>query len=334
MFQIIIIVVVIFVVFKIVKSVIGKAQDNDRINVMHKNAEQCDTQAQYELALSYRREGKYDEAVSWFKRAAENGYVKAQFELGMLYKKDNEISKNLDQAVYWFRKAADQGIAKAHYELVGKGNELNYGISWLMENADQQNAESQYYLGLCYMRGNGITENKELAISWFEKAIVNGSINAQSAIGFIDIEENQKFVKNSIYWLVKKMQYDLVKAGYYLQSSIYGNEGASILVNDEDTDKWVGTITMRTGTRVYERNQILGGQNNRENKMTILDEAHGLIIYSKIPSEPNQFPKWLVICAKVIKSNGIRISDPGWIHEYPVTGKYPGAEIYINSVLK
>ena len=52
------------------------------------------------------------QAVYWFRKAAEQGHAKAQYNLGVMYESGRGIAKDDTQAVYWFRKAAEQGEAK------------------------------------------------------------------------------------------------------------------------------------------------------------------------------------------------------------------------------
>ena len=51
-----------------------------------------------------------DEQAIWrFRQAADQGYVKAQFRLGMMYYRGRGVKKNYPMAMQWFQKAADQG---------------------------------------------------------------------------------------------------------------------------------------------------------------------------------------------------------------------------------
>jgi len=45
--------------------------------------------------------------------AAENGNIKAQFNLALLYENGEGIEQNLEKALYWYQKAAENGDAKA-----------------------------------------------------------------------------------------------------------------------------------------------------------------------------------------------------------------------------
>ncbi len=44
--------------------------------------------------------------------------------------------------------------------------------------ADQNYASAQLILGLCYVRGIGVAENKDIAVRWFRKAARKGSLGA------------------------------------------------------------------------------------------------------------------------------------------------------------
>jgi TPR repeat protein len=49
------------------------------------------------------------EAVKWYRMAAEQGNVDAQFVLGYLYYSGEGVEADTDEAIKWYRKAADQG---------------------------------------------------------------------------------------------------------------------------------------------------------------------------------------------------------------------------------
>ncbi len=53
------------------------------------------------------------EGVKCWTKAAEEGDVDAQLELGLLYENGRGVSKNINEAVKWFTKAAEQGDERA-----------------------------------------------------------------------------------------------------------------------------------------------------------------------------------------------------------------------------
>jgi TPR repeat protein len=55
----------------------------------------------------------YAEDVKWYRKAAEQGHGKGQFNLGLCYGKGEGVPKDLSEAVTWYRMAAEQGHASA-----------------------------------------------------------------------------------------------------------------------------------------------------------------------------------------------------------------------------
>ncbi len=65
----------------------------------------------YSIGLGVPQDSK--QAVTLFRKAAEQGHVLAQYELGIMYSKGLGVPQDSKQAVTWFRKAAEQGDASA-----------------------------------------------------------------------------------------------------------------------------------------------------------------------------------------------------------------------------
>ena len=55
----------------------------------------------------------YAEAVNWFRMAAEQGYVDAQYHLGAMYGQGKGLQRDFVQAQLWFTLAASQGNVPA-----------------------------------------------------------------------------------------------------------------------------------------------------------------------------------------------------------------------------
>jgi TPR repeat protein len=53
------------------------------------------------------------EAIRWGRKAADQGYAKAQFNLASMYYYGQGVPQDYSEAIRWHRKAADQGYAKA-----------------------------------------------------------------------------------------------------------------------------------------------------------------------------------------------------------------------------
>ena len=59
----------------------------------------------------------YEQAVYWFRKAAEQGNAVAQNNLGECYRDGDGVEKDLDMAKYWFRKSMAQGNDNARKNL-------------------------------------------------------------------------------------------------------------------------------------------------------------------------------------------------------------------------
>ena len=55
----------------------------------------------------------YTKAVECYRQAAEQGYAKAQCNLGVCYYNGYGVPQSYSEAVKWYRKAAEQGQADA-----------------------------------------------------------------------------------------------------------------------------------------------------------------------------------------------------------------------------
>ena len=54
----------------------------------------------------------YYKAKEWYKKSAEQGNAKAQFNLGILYEDGLGVRQNLSEAKEWYGKACDNGFQK------------------------------------------------------------------------------------------------------------------------------------------------------------------------------------------------------------------------------
>ncbi len=135
---------------------------------------------QHNIGLCYDREFKYTQAVYWYRKAAEQGFARAQANLGNCYWLGYGVKGDEVQAVSWWRKAAEQGDAYAQYRLgecyaEGKGltKNLAQAAYWYRKAAEQGYGSAQGWLSMCYYYGTGVAEDVEQAKYWGQKAIAN-----------------------------------------------------------------------------------------------------------------------------------------------------------------
>lgn len=135
---------------------------------------------------------KEEDELTKLKRAAENGDVEAQYELGNMYYIGIRVTQDYAEAVKWHRKAAEQGNARAQNSLgimyrLGQGVTKDYkeAVKWFRKATEQGNADGQYNLGTMYHFGNGVPLDFDEAIKWFRKAANQGNDAAIFRLGTI-----------------------------------------------------------------------------------------------------------------------------------------------------
>ncbi|MEO5348509.1 MAG: sel1 repeat family protein [Magnetococcus sp. YQC-3] len=119
------------------------------------------------------------EAAYWYRKAAEQGRVVAQYNLGLMHTIGRGVARDYSEGVTWYRKAAEQGDADAQYALgslymgsVGVVRDDKESTKWLRKAARQGHARAQFDLGLLYSRGQG--QDYVSAHMWLNLAAANG----------------------------------------------------------------------------------------------------------------------------------------------------------------
>ena len=85
----------------------------------------------------------------------------------------HDICIPLDQDDIELIKNADAGDAKAQNDLALlflENNKLKSAVYWLELASKQNVADSMQLLGRCYLNGNGLSKDNNLAIMWIAKA--------------------------------------------------------------------------------------------------------------------------------------------------------------------
>ena len=150
----------------------------------------------YDLAYSYRygRKGKpknYEEAVRYYRAAAERGSAKALYGLAGCYKSGEGVEENWPEAEKLYIKAAELGYVTAFMKisdyyynlgienlLKGNGDEhKSYAeaLKWCRMAAERGDDWAQYRMGTCYKDGKGVEKNRSEAIKWYRKAADKGN---------------------------------------------------------------------------------------------------------------------------------------------------------------
>ncbi len=113
----------------------------------------------------------------WYHKAAEQGDVYAQYNLGQMYAKGKGVPQDYTEALKWFHKAAEQGLHGARYRLgqmyaKGKGVPQDYteAAKWFHKVAERGDPLAQSHLGILYAKGKGVPQDYVQAHKWFSLA--------------------------------------------------------------------------------------------------------------------------------------------------------------------
>lgn len=181
----------------------------DNIETIKAMASKGDADAQNKIGFCYNFgiagfTQCFEEAVRWFKKAANQGWAKSQSNLGVCYLNGTGVEQDSRIAVEWFSKAAEQGHAFAQFKLArclidGEGVETNHekAVEWFNKAAEQGLSDAQLNLGYCYEKGLGVTKDVAKAAEYYKKAAKEGNEYAKKAKERIKEEvEKEKFYRS------------------------------------------------------------------------------------------------------------------------------------------
>ncbi len=165
-----------------------------------KAANQNYDSAIYNLGLFYFNgagvEQDFDKASAYFKQAAMKGLAPAQFYYGTCLSID---STDIDQANFWIQKSADQGYIPA-FAVVAEHylNQEDYAqaIKYAQMAADAGDAVGMSLLATMYYLGSGAEKDLEQARYWAQQAADQENNAGYTILGLIYYdEENYLFAK-------------------------------------------------------------------------------------------------------------------------------------------
>lgn len=110
--------------------------------------------AQNSLGWIHEKEGNAPEAMECFLKAAQQGYVEAQYKLAHMHLHGSGLVQDKAEAARWFRQAAEQNHAPA-----------------------------QYAPGKMYTEGSGVAQDSVKACAWARRAAEQGHSLALCILG-------------------------------------------------------------------------------------------------------------------------------------------------------
>jgi len=133
----------------------------------------------------------YKTALAVLTPLAEQGYISAQYNLGLMYSNGEGVWRNKKTAVKWYTLAAEQGLAAAQFRL-GEMYQHGRGVSrntktmfkWYTLAAEQGHAKAQFKVGVNYWLGREhLSINYTTAVKWYTRSAKQGLSLAQDFLG-------------------------------------------------------------------------------------------------------------------------------------------------------
>lgn len=144
-------------------------------------------------ALKALEAGSNAKAVEVLRKLANEGNPLAQLRLGDLYYHGKGIGEDETMAIHWWKKSAASGNAEAMYQIAHAylfGSTVAKSVpdpdreaaTWYFQAASAGHAEAAYTLGLLFIAGKGVVEDRNEAIRWFRSAASKGHVEARKAM--------------------------------------------------------------------------------------------------------------------------------------------------------
>lgn len=231
--------------------------DSEKITLLRESAERGDAIAQYKLGCYYVegetiKHSSLEEAIRWWRKAAEQGLVEAQEKIAHEYYIGYGVPKSIHEAVKWWQKAAEQGNANAEYELGccfmnGEVVSQSYyeAARWWQKAAEQGHIKAQFNLGVCYEEGKGVEQSNSDAFKYYYKAAEQGHVAAQYNVGvfYFNGKGVTKSLKEAVPWWRKAAGKGFTNAQFNL--GLCYKEGTGVEVSLPEAKKWLRVASLK-----------------------------------------------------------------------------------------
>ena len=126
---------------------------------------------------------------------ANNGEAEASFLMGTAYAEALGKPLNPEMAVTWYRRAAEQGhvlaqhnLGNVHFSGTGVAQSDELAVYWWTQAAEQGDAIPQFRLGTMYEQGRGVPQDLAVARRWYRESAQRGNSNAREALNRMELE--------------------------------------------------------------------------------------------------------------------------------------------------
>lgn len=208
-------------------------------------------------------EGKKENCLSWYEKAAKGGIVEAMVKLGKCYLNGRFTEKDPEKVLHYADLAAACGdvwglyrMGVHHYE--EKNEEAAF--AYFYAASSQGDKKSPYYMGKMYRSGAGTERSIELAIEAFETAAFRGETECLIELGdlFYRDELIERDDEKAFYWYNRAYEAGECRAAFplgklYLRSpKFHDYEKAEKLLREAADKVTDGTVQLALGNMCRE----------------------------------------------------------------------------------
>jgi TPR repeat protein len=179
---------------------------------MEQMAEKGDPRQQFNVAAQLEREKKYDEAIKWYTRAAEQGFRPAELNLAQMYEKGIGVKQDPTEARKRYRRLSELGDNEARYraaKLAADAQDYKEALGLYERLVRDDEVRAMLDLGQLHEDGRGVPQNFARAAELYERA-AERSPWARAKLGILYLDMN-----------------DFSKSRSWLQRSANEGNGAS-----------------------------------------------------------------------------------------------------------
>lgn len=163
-----------------------------------------------QLGRMFEAEGDMHKAAQFYEKAAENGDLQAQYDIGYMYKNGDGVKKDLEKGAKWMVLAAERGSAAAQNDYgimlqFGQGVEQNeeLAVEYYRKAVEGNVTAAKYNLAWCYLDGVGVEQDSLEGYDLLKQAADSDYLDAQFELGRL-LAEGKHFSQNeeeAMEWL-------------------------------------------------------------------------------------------------------------------------------------
>lgn len=167
-----------------------------RIDSIRSGAEAGDIELMYQYGACFENGWgvgqDFEQAFSWYKKAANKGQKRAFGAIGGLYRLGHGVPIDAKQSMAWFLKGAEHDdpnamlcVGNCYYTAFGTEKDLVKAAQWWEKAAAMDNGFALSQMGDAYYGGLGVEKDLAKAVDYYQRAVKQQVPNAQYRLGVL-----------------------------------------------------------------------------------------------------------------------------------------------------